>query len=251
MTPAPKLLFADPKGQVIEHPYLLATVRSGRGAASCPRGPAHPAAGGADASCTCPAACRWAWTRRPASWSWCREMKVGRQDASCPTRSARCCRPATRGPILPGEVKADGPMLPQWAYTAAAWGGGRARSPGRIHTDRRTHWDPERYSTPELKAPRRRRTCARFPEQPGAQAAEDLRAGLPLLHQPEHLLRRDEGAHPRLGDVQRALRGLHLGPARGRTARLARADGRRAQRPRRWAQVGRLPPAARAGPRRW
>ena len=36
---------------------------------------------------------------------------------------------------------------------------------------------------------------------------------------------RDEGGHPRLGHVQRALRGLHLGPARGRATGLARAHG--------------------------
>ena len=29
MTRTPKLLFADPKGKVMEHPYLLATLRSG------------------------------------------------------------------------------------------------------------------------------------------------------------------------------------------------------------------------------
>ena len=29
MTSGPKLLFADPKGRVLEHPYLIATLRSG------------------------------------------------------------------------------------------------------------------------------------------------------------------------------------------------------------------------------
>ena len=41
-------------------------------------------------------------------------------------------------------------MLPQWAYTAAAWG---ERGPvvWAIHTDRRKHWTPDRFSTPEVK----------------------------------------------------------------------------------------------------
>lgn len=52
--------------------------------------------------------------------------------------------------FLPGEVKADGPLLPQWAYTAAAWGQGEAVT-WAVRTDRRTHWDPKRFSTRELR----------------------------------------------------------------------------------------------------
>lgn len=41
-------------------------------------------------------------------------------------------------------------MLPQWAYTAAGW---TPRGPvaWAVRTDRRSHWDPARYSTEELK----------------------------------------------------------------------------------------------------
>ena len=52
--------------------------------------------------------------------------------------------------FLPGEVKADGPLLPQWAYTAAAWGQGEAVA-WALRTDRRTHWAPELFSTKELR----------------------------------------------------------------------------------------------------
>jgi wyosine [tRNA(Phe)-imidazoG37] synthetase (radical SAM superfamily) len=52
--------------------------------------------------------------------------------------------------FLPGEVKADGPLLPQWAYTAAAWGQGEAVA-WAVRTDFRTHWEPERFSTKELR----------------------------------------------------------------------------------------------------
>jgi len=51
--------------------------------------------------------------------------------------------------FLPGEVKADGPVLPQWAYAAAAWVGRRAVTWG-LRTDRRSHWNPDRYSSPGL-----------------------------------------------------------------------------------------------------
>jgi len=52
--------------------------------------------------------------------------------------------------FLPGEVKAGGPVLPQWAYTAAAWGPGGAVT-WAARTDRRTHWDPAHFSTPDMK----------------------------------------------------------------------------------------------------
>jgi wyosine [tRNA(Phe)-imidazoG37] synthetase (radical SAM superfamily) len=53
--------------------------------------------------------------------------------------------------FLPGEVKAEGPLLPQWAYTAAAWGQGEPVT-WALRTDRRTHWTPERFNTPGLQA---------------------------------------------------------------------------------------------------
>ncbi|HYH97191.1 radical SAM protein, partial [Hyalangium sp.] len=53
--------------------------------------------------------------------------------------------------FLPGEVKGDGPILPQWAYTAAAWGKDGPVA-WAIHTDTRSHWDPEKYSTPEMRS---------------------------------------------------------------------------------------------------
>ena len=51
--------------------------------------------------------------------------------------------------LLPGEVKAAGPTLPQWAYTAAGW------TPDgpvvwALRTDSRRHWRPGRFSTPGL-----------------------------------------------------------------------------------------------------
>lgn len=78
-----------------------------------------------------------------------REMKVGGK-TFVPHAVGALMPPGYTRTFLPGEVKGDGPILPQWAYTAAAWteAGPVAWA---IHTDRRSHWDPSRYSTPELK----------------------------------------------------------------------------------------------------
>src|SRR5262252_6780346 len=48
--------------------------------------------------------------------------------------------------FLPGAVYENGPLLPQWAYAAAAWSG-EGPVTWAVRTDRRTHWNPSRYST--------------------------------------------------------------------------------------------------------
>ena len=68
--------------------------------------------------------------------------------ASLPTRSGRCCPRARPGTFLPGRGE---------GATARCFRSGRTPRPAgtdggppvawALHTDRRTHWDPERYST--------------------------------------------------------------------------------------------------------
>ena len=133
-------------------------------------------------------------------------------------------------------------------------GGGLGRDGGgavvwALHTDRRDALGPGAVLDARAEGPGAARARGR-PGEPGAPAARDLRAGLPLLHQPERLLRPRRGGASGLDDVQRGLRGLHLGSAGGRPAGLARADGRRAER--RGAGAGRGgPPAAPPGRGRW
>src|SRR4029077_6529765 len=45
------------------------------------------------------------------------------------------------------------PVLPQWAYTAAAWDDDRGcHVAWALHTDQRRHWDPAHPSPPDLPA---------------------------------------------------------------------------------------------------
>ena len=48
------------------------------------------------------------------------------------------------------RTSAIAPVLPQWAYTAAAWDPRLGHVAYALHTDRRGHWDPATHSTPEL-----------------------------------------------------------------------------------------------------
>ncbi len=105
-----QLLISDAKGRVFEHPYLLATVRSGEELM-----PAHgrpiplPAAG--------------KLVHLPGRLP----VGVGPETGEMmpvPGYHAvgALLPPGYTSTLLPGEVKGDGPVLPQWAYTAAAGG---------------------------------------------------------------------------------------------------------------------------------
>ena len=148
MKPAPRLLFADPEGRVLDHPRLLASVRSGEELLLPPEAPV-PFPDGA----------RLAHLpgRRPVGvdpstgeFTLLREVVVrGRRIE--PHAVGALLPPGYTRTFLPGEVKADGPLLPQWAYTAAAWGQNEPVT-WALRTDRRTHWNPERFCTPELRS---------------------------------------------------------------------------------------------------
>jgi pyruvate-formate lyase-activating enzyme len=150
----PRLLFADERGQVFDHPELLAAARSGD--ALLPPGgrplPLPPGAG----LCVLPG-------RRPVgidpatgALAVLHEVKLGRRrivpvavGATLPPGYTRTLLPAAARPPL--ATLGGSPVLPQWAYTAAGWsdaeGGPVVYA---LKTDRRGHWDPRAHSTPDL-----------------------------------------------------------------------------------------------------
>ena len=142
----PKLLFSSPRGEVMEHPTLLASVRSGDRLL-------HPTAG----FVPLPRHARLVHLpgRLPVGIDpssgrlrLLDQLHVGGQSFT-PQAVGALLPPGYTRTLLPGEVKAGGPILPQWAYTAAGWG---IRGPvaWALRTDRRRHWSPERFSTAEL-----------------------------------------------------------------------------------------------------
>ena len=151
----PRLLFADDRGRVYDHPDLLAAVRTGEDLLAPPeRARALPEG----------ATLTMLPGRRPVgidpdtgSVTVLREVRVGRRTivphavgATLPPGFTRTFLPAAARPVL--AAVSDTPVLPQWAYTAAAFG---ADGPvvWALHTDRRRHWSPRVHSTPDL--PRR------------------------------------------------------------------------------------------------
>ncbi len=157
-----RLLFADDRGRVYDHPDLLAAVRSGDDlAAPAERGVPLPEG----------ATLARLPGRRPVGIDpttgvqvVVREVKVGRRTI-VPSAVGATLPPGYTRTYLPAAARAlavaDVPVLPQWAYTAAALGE-HGPVAFALRTDRRGHWSPRTHSTPDL--PRRvERTLAESP----------------------------------------------------------------------------------------
>jgi pyruvate-formate lyase-activating enzyme len=159
-----RLVLADEKGRVFDHPELLAATADGIA-------PAPP------------------WIPMPEGASL--QMLPGWQPLGVDPRSGasvlvdelrvagRTIRPRAVGAVLPpgytraalplGRRSLLAPTLPQWAYTAVAFGRDGFEV-AALRTDRRAHWNPRRFSTGELEA-RVRTECD---GQPGNRVLQQL-----------------------------------------------------------------------------
>jgi pyruvate-formate lyase-activating enzyme len=148
----PRLLFADDRGVVYDHPTLRAAVRTGEALLAPPERPVALPEG---------AALAFLPGRRPVgvhpgdgALVVLDEVRVGRRrivphavGATLPPGWTRTFLPAAARPAL--RVVGTPPVLPQWAYTAAALGP-EGPVAWALRTDRRAHWDVRSHSTPEL-----------------------------------------------------------------------------------------------------
>lgn len=190
-----RLLIADDRGTVFEHPSLLAAVRSGE--------EVLPAAAVDEKPIGLPPFAKLAYLpgRLPIGIDPESGEPVLVREAELSGRTVRVhavgalLPPGYTRTYLPAEVPPDGARpLPQWAYTAAAWS---AKGPVAfaLHTDTRSHWDPGRYSTPDLKA----RVDARVKASPGNKVLQQLKT-CALLYRcttsQNVFYERDEGAIP-------------------------------------------------------
>ncbi len=142
----PKLLVATCDGRVLEHPTLRALVRSGEEIllpSEAPRSlPAHaklvhlpgrlpvgldPATGRAQVV---------------------ERMAVGRKRVAVQAVAA-VLPPGYTRTFLPAYAVGEGPVLPQWAYTAAGYGP-KGPVAWALRTETRRHWDPSRFNLKEL-----------------------------------------------------------------------------------------------------
>jgi pyruvate-formate lyase-activating enzyme len=148
----PRLLFADDRGTVYDHPALLAAARTGDDVGPPTERPVALPEGAT--LCLLPGRRPVGIDRETGAVTVVQEVKVGRRrivphavGATLPPGYTRTLLPAAARPPL--AAVSETPILPQWAYTAAGLG---PDGPvvWAMRTDRRSHWDPSRHSTPEL-----------------------------------------------------------------------------------------------------
>lgn len=142
----PKLLLAMSDGTVLEHPALLALARSGEDIVEPVERPIPMPRGGRLVHLP---------GRRPVG----RDPATGRAEvldrlrigarSVVPNAVGALLPPGYTRTLLPADLRVGGPVLSQWAYAAAGWG---SHGPvvWALRTDRRTHWDPARFSTSGL-----------------------------------------------------------------------------------------------------
>ena len=148
---SPKLLLADPKGTVLEHPYLLTSLRSGEHLFAPSEVEDRPLPLPEHGKLVhLPGRLPVGLDPETGELELVRTFRAGGR-SFVPSAVGALVPPGYTRTFLPGEVKADdGPVLPQWAYTAAGWGESGPVA-WALHTDKRSHWDPQRFSTEDLK----------------------------------------------------------------------------------------------------
>lgn len=143
-----RLLLADTQGTVIEHPWLLATLRSDE-TLLAPRGRPILLPPGASLA-HLPGRLPVGIDPETGEHVLVRKFELNGRTFT-PHAVGAVLPPGYTRTYLPGEVKHFGPVLPQWAYTAAAWSDAHnAAVVWALRTDRRKHWTPANFSTPEV-----------------------------------------------------------------------------------------------------
>jgi pyruvate-formate lyase-activating enzyme len=190
-----RLLFADDRGVVYDHPTLLAAVRSG-GELLRPTERPVPAPRGATL-CHLPGRRPVGFDPRTGELAVLREAKVGRR-AFEPQAVAVTLPPGYTRTFLPAAARpapegGEVPVLPQWAYTAAGLGS-EGPVAWAVRTDLRGHWDPALHSTPDL----REKVEARLAESANPVYRQLARCALEwrCFTAQNTFLERDEGAIP-------------------------------------------------------
>jgi pyruvate-formate lyase-activating enzyme len=156
---SPRLLLATPDGTVFDHPSLLAVARTGDDVVEPGESPIPLPTGAKLVQLP---------GRRPIGLDpdtgrveVVEHFAAGRKRFR-PEAVGALTPPGYTRTLLPAGARDGGPILPQWAYAACGWGEGGAVV-WAMRTDRRQHWNPARFSTPDLE----RRIAARLEASPG------------------------------------------------------------------------------------
>ncbi len=164
----PRLLIADEAGRVFDHPHLAAAMALGAQLAPAEGLVALPESGALQAL---PGWSPIGYDAETGRYVVVDELVVSGKKIKPRAVGAVLPPGYTRAALPAGRRSPLAPTLPQWAYTAAALlPGRRGAGVAAVRTERRHHWDGDRYSTPDLPA----RVAARIEVAPRSRVLKQL-----------------------------------------------------------------------------
>jgi pyruvate-formate lyase-activating enzyme len=144
----PKLVFSDPEGRILNHPYLKMAGRSGDRMVLPPASELVPLPMGSQLF-SLPGRVPIGWDEDLNSFLPSGKTKVGRREIDCgavaaflPPGYVRTLLPAT-------QLKPDAPILPLWAYSSVGWKDDKFWATG-LRVDPNPHWHPKYFKNDRL-----------------------------------------------------------------------------------------------------
>jgi len=144
----PALVLSDPEGNIIDHPSLKLSGRSGDRFLLPPSSELVPLPEGSQLF-TLPGRIPVGWDDGRRAFAPLRKLGLKNKEVECiavaaflPPGFIRTFLPAT-------QLKSKAPTLPLWAYSAVGWKDGKFLSPG-LFIDSNPHWDPKYFGDDRL-----------------------------------------------------------------------------------------------------
>jgi pyruvate-formate lyase-activating enzyme len=148
MAVSPRLVVADPDGQILDHPSLRMAGRSGAEVVSVPPEDLLRIPEGSKLF-TMPGSCPVAWNTRQRAFGSVSRVQIGGRKFPCGTVAAFLPPGYTRTLLPAAAYPAPQPPLPLWSYTAVGWDG-EAFVAAAIRTDPMDHSAAQHYDDREL-----------------------------------------------------------------------------------------------------
>jgi len=155
MTESPRLVVADPEGQILDHPYLRLAARSGTEVVSVPPEDVLRIPEGSKLF-TMPGSCPVAWDPRRGTFRPVPRVRLRERSFACSTVAAFLPPGYTRTLLPAASYAMPQPPLPLWSYTAVGWDG-EAFVAAAIRTDPMDHSAARHYDDRELLPRMKRR----------------------------------------------------------------------------------------------
>jgi pyruvate-formate lyase-activating enzyme len=144
----PRLVFSDPKGRILDHPYLKLAGRSGDRTVIPSLSEMIPLPVGSQLFAL-PGRIPIGWDEENRSMVLSEKARIRRREVDC-TAMAAFLPPGYVRTLLPAtQLRSKAPVLPLWAYSSVGWKDGRFWATGLL-IDPNPHWHPRFFKNDHL-----------------------------------------------------------------------------------------------------